>query len=451
MALGASHSRALLSSYSGGGGSLSDGAVDASLACTIVGASLSVIGSGTILTCFALLPALRRFSFRLVAYLSVADLISSTMLLIGDPREGSFACGLQSYLSQFATIASVLWTAAIAFVLYKAVVLKTLSAAVIQPLERKLHFGVWGTSFILMLLPIIDNSYGKAGTWCWYGSTKTPHRNDRSLIHSSAIRGTQYSHSHTHTHYSIHRPRMKTDSGHTEFYLHLTRRRSDTSDEKAVVYVDTCMCIHAYLHVCLFLRNVCVSRIKNNDAGKALRLVVFYIPLWATISFNGVMYYYVGRTLRRTKQLLVGVKADDSSLKAIQIVQRLGWYPVILIGVWLFPTINRIQNWAAPEKPIAALYILTAITSSSAGVANAIAYGMNQTVRRSVVSALPLAMKRYLVRTASGNAGMGGKGQTSEEDDVTDPKDDDGDSVVDIDSEGEVEMIGRDAERSYTS
>ena len=162
------HARALLSSYSGGGGSLSDGAADAALACTIAGASLSVIGSGTILTCFALLPALRRFSFRLVAYLSVADLISSTMLLIGDPSEGSFACGLQSYLSQFATIASVLWTAAIAFVLYKAVVLKTLSAAAIQPLERKLHLGVWGTSFIFMLLPIIDNSYGKAGTWCWY-------------------------------------------------------------------------------------------------------------------------------------------------------------------------------------------------------------------------------------------------------------------------------------------
>ena len=207
--------------------------------------------------------------------------------------------------------------------------------------------------------------------------------------------------------------------------------------------------MHVYIRVCNF-PNVCISRIKNNDAGKALRLVVFYIPLWATICFNGIMYYYVGRTLRRTKQLLAGagVKADDSSLKAIQIVQRLGWYPVILIGVWLFPTINRIQNWAAPEKPIAALYILTAITSSSAGVANAIAYGMNQTVRRSVVSAMPLAMKRYLARTASGD-GMR-KGQSTEGD-ITDSKDDDGDSVVDIDSDGEVEMIARDAERSYTS
>ena len=235
--------RKLLSSYGGGGGDLSEGTKQAVLITTYIGAVSSLIGSCTILACFVTLPALRRFSFRLVAYLSISDVISSTMLLLGDPDEGSFACGFQSYVSQFATIASVLWTAAIAFVLYKAVVLRSLVASNIRRLELKLHGGVWGVSFVLMLLPIIDNSYGKAGTWCW---------------------------------------------------------------------------------------------IRNDKAGQALRLVAFYIPLWLTAAFNGVLYYFVGKTLRRTKALLTaaGIKSNNSSTRAIQMVQRLGWYPIILVGVW---------------------------------------------------------------------------------------------------------------------
>ena len=170
--------RQLLSSYGGGGGDLSPGAADAALVLTYVGASLSLLGSGTILTCFAALPSLRRFSFRLVAYLSMCDCLSSAMLLLGDPRDGSFACSLQSFVSQFSTVASVLWTAAIAFVLWKAVVNRSLEAASIPGLERRLHALVWGCSFVLMLLPLIDNSYGEAGTWCWIKNTTGASRAD---------------------------------------------------------------------------------------------------------------------------------------------------------------------------------------------------------------------------------------------------------------------------------
>lgn len=329
--------RQLLSSYGGGGGDLSPGAADAALVLTYVGASLSLLGSGTILTCFAALPSLRRFSFRLVAYLSMCDCLSSAMLLLGDPRGGSFACSLQSFVSQFSTVASVLWTAAIAFVLWKAVVNRSLEAASIPGLERRLHALVWGCSFVLMLLPLIDNSYGEAGTWCW---------------------------------------------------------------------------------------------IKNTTAGKALRLVVFYIPLWLTVGFNCVMYYYVGRTLRRTKQLLsmAGVKSDSSSVKAIQIVQRLGYYPVILMGVWIVPTINRIQNWIAPNSPVAALYIIAAITSSSGGVANAVAYGANRTVRKTVYDALPKMVKGHLARLGVVDGGKGDE-DGGDSDSVVGSEDDEGERV----------------------
>ena len=91
----------------------------------------------------------------------------------------------------------------------------------------------------------------------------------------------------------------------------------------------------------------------------------------------------------------------------------------------LFPTINRIQNWAAPQNPIAALYILTALTSSSMGFANAIAYGMNRTVRSTVVDAFPL-LKRYI-------------GRGADTDDGEDDDDDDGetDSIVSLGDDGE--------------
>ena len=98
----------------------------------------------------------------------------------------------------------------------------------------------------------------------------------------------------------------------------------------------------------------------------------------------------------------------------------------------IFPTINRIQNWAAPQKPIAALYILTAITSSSQGFANAIAYGMNKTVRKTVVDAIP-GLKKYV-----------GRGDDTD-DDAEDNNDDDGetDSIVSVGDSGDysVEMM----------
>ena len=185
-------------------------------------------------------------------------------------------------------------------------------------------------------------------------------------------------------------------------------------------------------------RNSCIPCAPSLTNGtQALRLVVFYIPLWLTVAFNCVMYYYVGRTLRRTKQLLsmAGVKSDSSSVKAIQIVQRLGWYPVILIGVWLVPTINRIQNWVAPNSPIAALYIIAAVTSSSGGVANAVAYGANRSVRMAVLDAMPQMVRGHLARL-----GIVDDGKSDE--------DGDSDSVVGSeDDHVEMEMIGK-GERS---
>lgn len=39
-------------------------------------------------------------------------------------------------------------------------------------------------------------------------------------------------------------------------------------------------------------------------------------------------------------------------------VNRLVWYPVVLVASWTFATINRIQNAVNPDHPVFALFLL---------------------------------------------------------------------------------------------
>ena len=39
-------------------------------------------------------------------------------------------------------------------------------------------------------------------------------------------------------------------------------------------------------------------------------------------------------------------------------VNRLVWYPVVLVASWTFATINRIQNAVEPDRPVFGLFLL---------------------------------------------------------------------------------------------
>ena len=49
---------------------------------------------------------------------------------------------------------------------------------------------------------------------------------------------------------------------------------------------------------------------------------------------------------------------------------------------------RRLQNWAQPNSPVFALYVLHILTSGLRGFWNFVAYGFNQTVQRALVNAL---------------------------------------------------------------
>ncbi|KAG0566883.1 hypothetical protein M758_7G087700 [Ceratodon purpureus] len=133
---------------------------------------------------------------------------------------------------------------------------------------------------------------------------------------------------------------------------------------------------------------------SETTAGKYLRFMTFYLPLWGAIIFNGVTYFQVIRMLNNATRMAaewsdrqrqnVQTKVD---LKALN---RWGYYPLILIGSFTFGTINRIYGFIEPHQPLFWLYCLDIGTASLMGLFNSIAYGFNSSVRRTLQERLDL-------------------------------------------------------------
>ncbi|KAK9182081.1 hypothetical protein WN944_025222 [Citrus x changshan-huyou] len=83
--------------------------------------SLSFVGSGFIVLCYCLFKELRKFSFKLVFFLALSDMLCSFFSIVGDPSKGFF-CSAQGYSTHFFCVASFLWTTTIAFTLHRTVV-----------------------------------------------------------------------------------------------------------------------------------------------------------------------------------------------------------------------------------------------------------------------------------------------------------------------------------------
>ncbi|KAH7296518.1 hypothetical protein KP509_26G026500 [Ceratopteris richardii] len=238
----------------------------------VLASAFSFAGSGFIVLCYLLFKELRKFSFQLVFYLSLSDLLCSFFNILGDPGKG-FLCYVQGYATQFFSVASFLWTTTIAFTLHRTVVKHKTDVEELGPI---FHLYVWGISLILAIIPSIGNDYGQAGAWCW---------------------------------------------------------------------------------------------VQNETvAGKVVRFITFYVPLWGAILFNGVVYFQVIRMLNY----------------ATRAMNRWGYYPLILIGSWAFGTINRIHDFVAPHEQLFWLHCLDVGTSALMGLFNSIAYGLNASVRRTL-------------------------------------------------------------------
>ncbi|OVA08340.1 GPCR protein [Macleaya cordata] len=125
--------------------------------------TLSFAGSAFIVLCYFLFKDLRKFSFKLVFFLALSDMLCSFFSIVGDPSKGYF-CHAQGYSTHFFCVASFLWTTTIAFTLHRTVVRHKTD---VEDLEPMFHLYVWGTSLVMTVIRSIGNDPGHLGVWCW--------------------------------------------------------------------------------------------------------------------------------------------------------------------------------------------------------------------------------------------------------------------------------------------
>ena len=130
---------------------------------------------------------------------------------------------------------------------------------------------------------------------------------------------------------------------------------------------------------------------NDHLAGKVMRFLSYYCPLWFCISYNSFAYISVIRFLRRVQLLANSINSRDSQPRfEMKAISRLGWYPSILIFCHIWATINRIQNWVDPHNPSFVLFILHTISQSLMGFLNCVAYGLNSAVRAAWFERFPI-------------------------------------------------------------
>jgi len=120
--------------------------------------------------------------------------------------------------------------------------------------------------------------------------------------------------------------------------------------------------------------------------------ICFYIPLWATMAFNAFVHL---RTLRRLRAL-TGSSASNAASgvdaatadKLGKAMERLKFYPFILLVVWGPASVNRLVEALSGGRAFAPLFFLHRVCSSSQGLLNALLYGFSRGVREAVAADL---------------------------------------------------------------
>jgi hypothetical protein len=247
----------------------------------IVGVILSMIASMFIIVMFFCYKDLRVITFRLVFYMSVADILDGAAYLL--PSEGVY-CYLQAIGNTVFPLSSVLWSSVMAYCLYRVVIIKDYN---LLRFEKLYLVYAYGLPLLFLVPPAATGTFGYAQGWCWITA----------------------------------------------------------EDETYIV-------------------------------GSVLRLVCFYIPLWAVIVFNLVVYCKIGRELNKE----LGMMSEDGDMRRA-LVRRLVFYPIILIVSYSFVTVKRIYDFMRPEGASVTLTIIALVFQCAVGLLNAVVYGYSDAVR----------------------------------------------------------------------
>jgi hypothetical protein len=180
---------------------------------------VSALGSLFVLLCYYYFHSLRTFAFRLVMLMTVCDLCLSLANLLGDQGGNEVGvcahalcsvpiatlytctlhspnlyarlvclqethlsaspemCGVQAVMIQFFSFASLMWSGAIAFTMYMSFLREDarFQHDTIAETWPFYHVTVWSVSLFISLLPLLTQSYGDTGGWCWIIASADEH------------------------------------------------------------------------------------------------------------------------------------------------------------------------------------------------------------------------------------------------------------------------------------
>ena len=116
--------------------------------------SFSLLGSIFLVIAYLFYKSLRSFAFKLVLYMSLADIIRSVGFILSMDPESS--CITQSLLTSYGSLSGLFWTSIIAFSLYCVVILEVEH---IQQYEKSMVVIGYLAPLVIILLPFTTNSY----------------------------------------------------------------------------------------------------------------------------------------------------------------------------------------------------------------------------------------------------------------------------------------------------
>ncbi len=124
------------------------------------------------------------------------------------------------------------------------------------------------------------------------------------------------------------------------------------------------------------------------------RFIQFYGPLWIAAIFIAVIYVQLLMMIRG----MLRIAGNDPTLQPLRtMIYRLRMYPFILLVVWLWASVNRVYETATGNQ-LLWLFMLQRIFSNLQGLMNAMAYGLNTTVRTAITEAVPVYYHRLCCR-----------------------------------------------------
>lgn len=126
----------------------------------LVANSISLFGSMFIILAYLTLK-LNMFSFRLVVYIAIADMIHSIGLML--PLSQPW-CHIQALSLEYSSVSSIAWTSIMAYSLHDAVI--NLNPTV-ESKEKIFIFIGFALPALISSLPETTSAYGYAGGWCW--------------------------------------------------------------------------------------------------------------------------------------------------------------------------------------------------------------------------------------------------------------------------------------------